>query len=134
MDKIHYIAILALALLMIVLYETAFGKGEAMNSTSLATTGAVEDKENKTISARLVSVSGGYWVPSAGYYEGELNLTDTSTGNHYIIFVCSKDWSWVRNSSCYELNPREVSENVKLHIYSAELSGCYVGKLNIASC
>lgn len=103
-------------------------KPEEQTPTPITTT------EPKFVTAKLISITGGDFVPSAGYYEGKLILSDITTGKEYPIFACSESWNWVKESSCYKLNPEEVNENVEQHKFSAELSGCYVGSLEEVSC
>lgn len=83
--------------------------------------------------AKLVSVTGGDFVESGGYYEGMLKLGDTKTNEEYSIFACSKDWSWVEEGNCYKFSPFAVNKNIEQHKYSTELSGCYVGLLEQVS-
>jgi len=90
--------------------------------------------EPEFVTAKLISIIGGDFVPSAGYYEGKLVLSDITTGKKYPIFVCSKSWDWVKEGSCYKFNLDEVNENIEQHKFSAELSGCYVGTLEQVSC
>jgi len=84
--------------------------------------------------ARLISIEGGSFVDAAGYYEGTLKLKEIKTDKEYSIFVCTKDWSWVELNSCYNFNLSEIENNIESHKYSAELGGCYVGKLEKVNC
>ena len=90
--------------------------------------------KSEFVTAKLVSVEGGVFVPSAGYYEGELTLSDVRTGKEYSIFVCSKSWDWVKENACYRFSPIEVNKNIEQHKLSSELSGCYVGSLDEVNC
>ncbi len=90
--------------------------------------------KSEFVTAKLISITGGDFVPSANYYEGELNLSNTVTGKKYSIFVCSTSWDWVKQNSSYKFNPDEVNKNIESHKYSAELSGCYVGSLEEVNC
>ena len=96
-------------------------------------TTTTQEPESKIVTARLDQVTGGDFVPSAGYYEGELELTDTK-GKAYSIFACSKSWDWVKKGHCYRFDPEEINENIKQRMFSAELSGCYVGNLEEVEC
>lgn len=84
--------------------------------------------------SKLVNVTGGGFVESAKYYEGELKFVDTKNNGEYSIFLCTKDWSWIKEGYCYKLNLSEIEENVNNHKYSMELSGCYVGILQQVAC
>jgi len=86
------------------------------------------------IIAKLTGTDGGSFVESAGFYEGMLQLTDIKTNNRYIVSTCTQDWSWVKIDSCYKLNLKEINTNMESHKYSAELSGCYVGRLESVEC
>ncbi len=109
-----------------------FKNNKEQSDTEIIKEDEFEDQEEFT--AKLISITGGDFVPSAGYYEGKLILSDITTGKEYPIFACSESWNWVKESSCYKLNPEEVNENVEQHKFSAELSGCYVGSLEEVSC
>ncbi len=98
------------------------------------TTASTQSAGPVLVKAKLVNLTGGEYIPSAGYYEGRLDLTDTATGKVYPIFVCSRNWDWVKNDSCYEFSPEVVDANIDLHQYSMELSGCFVGNLNPVAC
>ena len=82
----------------------------------------------------LVNVSGGSFVESAGLYEGSLSLKYTKTGQEYSLFVCYNSWDWVKEGSCYKFDEAEIEKNKQSHITSAELSGCYVGTLELTEC
>ncbi|VVB76075.1 Uncharacterised protein [uncultured archaeon] len=93
---------------------------------------------NGLVTAKLVDIqksadTNGY-VQSAGYYEGTLTLVNIQTQKEYSFFACSKDWNWVNESACYTFSPAEVSKNIESHIYSSELSGCFVGELDQVPC
>jgi hypothetical protein len=98
-----------------------------------------DNQEEKIVVAKLINVepaddgNGSNYIPSAGYFEGRLFLSQ-ETGEDYEIFVCSEDWSWVELDSCYEVNLDDVNANVESHKFSAELSGCYVGALAKTTC
>ncbi|MEM5829434.1 MAG: hypothetical protein QW040_02015 [Candidatus Aenigmatarchaeota archaeon] len=95
----------------------------------------VKPEKPEVITAQLIEVKGGSFSESSGYYGGELILTDISTRQfNYSFSVCSKNWSWVRKNSCYELNLSDIKKNIEGHIYSAELSGCYIGSFKEVSC
>ncbi len=103
-------------------------KPEEQTPTPITTT------EPKFVTAKLISITGGDFVPSAGYYEGRLILSDIATREEYSIFACSKSLNWVKEDSCYKFSPDEVNENIEQHKYSAELNGCYVGTLEQVTC
>ena len=90
--------------------------------------------DSEPVTAKLVSIIGGNFVASAGYYEGKLTLSDTKDGKEYSIPACSKNWDWVKEGSCYQFSPAEVNKNIDQHKYSAELSGCYIGILTQVEC
>jgi len=93
-----------------------------------------QEPVSEIVIARLDSFTGGDFVPSAGYYEGQLELSDTTTNEKHSIFACSKSWDWVKKGHCYRFSPEEVNENIKQRMFSAELSGCYVGSLEEVKC
>ncbi len=86
------------------------------------------------VKAKLINVTGGEIVYSTGKYEGNLTLIDSLANNKYKIFVCTKNWSWIKVGSCYSFNYSNIEENVYNHIFDGELSGCYVGELNKSLC
>lgn len=93
-----------------------------------------------TVIAKLVGVelavneSGGNFVPSAGLYEGRLNLQDIKDSSvNYSIFVCNGDWSYVQRS-CYRFSPSKVEKGIEALKFSMELSGCYSGVLETVNC
>jgi hypothetical protein len=90
--------------------------------------------QENIIIVKLVNATSWGYVESAGYYGGILDFVDIKTSKNYSINPCSKDWSWVKEGSCYEINLREVNQNIESHKYSMMLSGCYVGTLNQTSC
>lgn len=98
------------------------------------TTPQATAQKQELVTAKLIKITGGNFVPSAGYYEGRLLLSDTATNKEYSIFACSQSWDWVKESACYKFNPAEVNKNIEQHRRSAELSGCYVGSLDEVSC
>ena len=101
----------------------------------LMVSGCVDtETENDIITAKLVNVEGGEYVESAELYEGTLTFEDIYTQKEHEIFVCTEDWSWVVEGNCYILNLPEINENIEQHRFSAELSGCYVGKLTETTC
>lgn len=90
--------------------------------------------KSEFVTAKLINISGGAFVSLANYYEGKLILSNTITGEKYSIPTCSTTWDWVKQNSCYKLNPNEINENLDKHKMSAELSGCYVGSLEEVNC
>ncbi|MCK4589889.1 MAG: hypothetical protein KAT77_05565 [Nanoarchaeota archaeon] len=86
------------------------------------------------ITVKLVEISGGGFVEAAGYYEGTLKLRGVGDDEEYTIFACSKSWDWVKQDGCYKFDKSEVDKNVDNHKFSAELSGCFVGRLAETSC
>jgi len=86
------------------------------------------------VTAKLISVLGGDFVPSANYYEGSLVFQDTANMSQYNMFLCTTDWKVVKLNSCYSLNLTEMAQNIESHRMSMELSGCYVGTLTEVSC
>jgi len=79
-------------------------------------------------------ITGSNYISSAGYFEGRLYLNNQDTGEEYNLFVCTKDWSWVKEGMCYNLNLDDINTNIESHKFSSELSGCYVGILDSSSC
>ena len=102
----------------------------------------VETQSNRDTIVKLTKIApaadndnnGSNFVKSAGYYEGELVLQDKYSGKEYTLFACSKTWDWVKLANCYKFNEANFKANVESHIYSMELSGCYVGTLEPISC
>jgi len=94
-----------------------------------------EDSTSSVIIGKLVSDDGkNNFVESAGYYEGNIVLKDVITGKDYSTFVCSQKRNWSKEGDCYEFNLEDVQENIDLHKYSAELSGCYIGEFKQIKC
>ncbi len=77
------------------------------------------------VQTTLVQVSGGEYVPSAGYYEGSLVFQNVHTAQQYTVFYCAKEWSFTIGQR-YAIDPPYIASHVSR---SAELSGCYTQKL-----
>lgn len=88
----------------------------------------------KVVTAKLTLIEGGDFSDAAGYYEGQLTLLNTITGESYQIFACSKSWDWVKKDSCYKFDINGVNKKIESVRQSAELSGCYVGSLQEVNC
>ena len=125
MKKINLVLILLLVIFIIGCSKQTY----TQNSNNI-------QEQNQDVVAKLTNIerATGNVEQFSGYYEGKLSLQDVNSGKIYSIFACSKDWSWVKQDYCYKFNPSEVDNNVQSHMYSAELSGCYIGTLQQVNC
>jgi hypothetical protein len=81
--------------------------------------------QNSVITTKLLSVEGGTYVQSAGYYQGTLQFIDIKNGNPYHLFSCLKKWPVYKIGTYYYLDLNDLKNTS----HSAENSGCYTKEL-----
>jgi hypothetical protein len=90
-------------------------------------------KLNNFIATAEIENSSNY-VDSAGYYESSVKFTSLDGKQIMNVFICTKSWDWIKVGSCYYVNQTAIINNRDGHLYSAMLSGCYVGELKEVAC
>jgi hypothetical protein len=80
-----------------------------------------------SVKVKLISVSGGEYLQTAGFYEGELLFEDIDTGIRYNVEPCLKYWPKFNINSMYSLNLTALKKHTRTNGY---LTGCYLGELD----